>query len=275
MTLIRLTFLSAALIALLPTIPMADEPKLAPWLESELELIPKDSFRVILEPRYSTTLSAGIESVVSVISYRLGEAFQADDLLIQLNAITYEATHRKAVALHERAKAELRIREELFVDEVASELEVAEARASKVSAEADMILAREQLNDCTLTAPYQGKVVDVFVEEHEMVRPGQPLIEIVDDTVLLAKMLIPARYLKDLSLEDEIQIRLMDNHETVTAVVKRIGAVIDPASSMVKVHAEIDNSDSRLRAGMIGTTNLDQKAASPLGSESEAEAEEE
>lgn len=268
---IRFLIFSLSLALVLPAVPMADESELnmETWDELQLELVPEERFRVILEPRSRTTLSAEIESVVSVITLRLGEPFYEDDLLIQLDDTGFEATFMKAEALLERAKTELEIREELFADQVASELEVVEARAAKISAEADLILAREQLNATKLTAPYQGKVVNVLVEEHEMVRAGTPLIEIVDDTTLIAKMLIPSRYLDRIAFNAELRITLSEREEPVTAIIKRIGAVIDPASSMVKVEAEIDNSDNLLRAGMIGTTSLDENEADDLPSDDE------
>lgn len=234
----------------------------------ELELVDSGEFRIILEPHNRTLLSAQVETTVASVNFKLGEEFFEDDLLIQLRDRTFAATYEKTRALLAKADKELEVRQELRADNVASELEVAEAEANQVVANADFIIAKEQLNSCSVLAPYQGKVVTIHVEEHELVRPGQPLAELVNDNLLTAKFLVPSVRLTEMQIDREIELYIAEADLAVTAVIKRVGAVIDPASSMAKVEAEVDNSQNLLKAGMVGITRIN-NAEQPSEGESE------
>lgn len=220
------------------------------------EHIPTE-FRVVLDPRQSTTISAQINSSVMEIPKEMGDPFHPGDTLIKLDNAVFRATHKKAQFLLERAQEQLSAKKQLFEDNVASAFELKNAQAEAASAEADFITAAEQLNHCLIKAPYAGHVENLLINEHEVIQPGQPLLEIVNDKTLLAKLLIPSYYFDKITLGETLEIQLKETNSSVEAIVTHIGAVIDPASSMMKVFAEVDNRNGQLRAGMTGTTNLE------------------
>ena len=54
------------------------------------------------------------------------------------------------------------------------------------------------------------------------------------------------------NLEDKFKIEIVENHSVVHAVIVEISPNIDPGSHTFEVKAEIDNSEYKLRAGMMG-----------------------
>ena len=72
----------------------------------------------------------------------------------------------------------------------AKELIEAEREAALAGGQRD--LAAHEWQACTIRAPYAGRVARVLINEHEFVQRGTPLIEIADDTVLLARFLLPS-----------------------------------------------------------------------------------
>lgn len=215
------------------------------------------SYRVILTPKSQAVLSARLTSEVEAINYRMGEAFQKGAVLVELRDEVLEATLSKASALLERAKVQKLAKQKQFDDNSASLFELKDALANHAAASADKTIAQSDLDNSVITAPYNGRVENVFVQTFETVQTGQPLLEIVNDNTLVARFLVPSNELRRTAIGKIIQIHLSDNGETVPASISNIGAVIDPASSMVKVYAEIDNSDGKLKAGMVGDTDLD------------------
>ncbi|MBB63804.1 MAG: hypothetical protein CMO81_01945 [Waddliaceae bacterium] len=233
----------------------------ASWqADAELNL-QMDSYRVVLAPKHQTVLSSSVTTRVKETPKKMGENFVEGDLLVRLDDLIFRANVKKAQAVQERAQTELSAKEELFKDNVASFFELKDAMATLAVAEADLAVAQQELEGCSLLAPYTGKIVQLYVDDHEMVQPGQALVEIVDDSLLIARLLIPSLQLPKLKIAKVLNIHIRETGETIQARITQIGSVIDPASSMVKVDAEIDNSKGNLRAGMIGTTrlgNLDQ-----------------
>lgn len=130
--------------------------------------------------------------------------------------------------------------------------DVTQAERELVLAEGKLQIARSELEGCALAAPYAGRVARVLVHEHELVERGRPLIEIVDDTVLRAKFLLPSRLFRAVPVGKVLTLNVVETGETVSMQVSHVAAVLDAASATFEVYAEVDNRDGRLRAGMNG-----------------------
>jgi membrane fusion protein, multidrug efflux system len=213
-------------------------------------------FRVVLDPRQQTTLSAEVTSTIKEISREMGDAFNSGDVIIRLEDRIFRAIHKKNKFLLQRAQEQLSAKRELFEDNVASAFELKNAQAELAVAEADLETARKELDACTIVAPYHGHIDDILVSTFESIQSGQPVVEIVNDKTLLAKLLVPSYYFDKIKLGQTLTISLKEVEGDIPGIITHIGAVIDPASSMFKVFAEIDNRDASLRAGMTGKTSL-------------------
>lgn len=140
--------------------------------------------------------------------------------------------------------------------EATSAKELIEARRELALATGQLETAREELAACTLVAPYAGRVARVLVHEHEWVERGTPIVEIVDDTVLRARFLLPSKLFQAVRLGQEFQVLITEVGRVVRMTVSHVAAVLDPASRTFEVYAEIDNREGALRAGMNGTLDV-------------------
>ncbi len=211
---------------------------------------------VILVPHERATLSAEVPSTVENILKEMGQIFKAGEALIQLDKTIYAANRDKARAQVASAKAQFQSKQNLLVDGGASVTEVETARMDLAVAQANLVLAEKRLSACTIRAPYEGRVVKVHVHKHEVVQPGQKLVDIVDDRVLRAQFLVSSTALPHVKLDATVAIEVFETKSVVQATISHVGAVIDPASSSVKVFAEVANQDRKLRGGMRGTVRL-------------------
>jgi RND family efflux transporter MFP subunit len=159
---------------------------------------------------------------------------------------------QKAQAALEKARVELDAKKQLFHDNVASLFELKEGEANVATAKADLALAKRNLEGTSVLAPYDGKVIAVSIEEFETPQLGKPLMETVDDEVLIARFLVPSYLLPRLSLGLPFNVVIRETGEKIPVKISRIGSVIDPSSGTVKIEADIDNRHNKLRAGMTG-----------------------
>lgn len=223
-----------------------------------------DVFHVTLDPLHRTLLYAIIQSPVVKINRRLGESFKEGDVLIQLDDTVYKSNFNKASALVEKTKTELDAKTQLYNDKVASLFEVKDAEANVASAETDLAVAQRDLKATKIKAPYDGKVVSLQIEEHELPQTGKDLIEIVYDSTLMAETLIPSTLVTSIEIGMPLKINIKELNKDVDAKISHIGSVIDPTSQTIKIEAEIDNSNGELLAGMKGTVRIPYK---PIKSE--------
>ncbi len=168
----------------------------------------------------------------------------------------YDNNHASQVDL-ENAKRDVTVAEtELELVESTAVEELIRVTRDLAVAKGRLELATEQLVDCRIGGPWPGRVARVRVNEHELVDRGTPLIEVIDDSVLLAKALLPSSVFQSVSVGQELHLVVRETGETVSAKVSHIAATLDAASVTFEVWAEVMNADGRLRAGMNGTFSL-------------------
>jgi membrane fusion protein, multidrug efflux system len=192
---------------------------------------------------------------------------------------------QRATAVLEAARENLAALEEMYAANNASRIDLANARRDvatayadlallgvtaaqeRIQAERDVAIAREELRlaeealaDCRFVAPFAGRVARVFVAEHETVQRHQPVVEVIDDRVLLAKFLAPTSAFAELERGREVAVRVQETGTQAVGVIVRIAPTFDAVSKTVEVHARIENADARLRAGMNGRVRLPARA---------------
>lgn len=213
-------------------------------------------FRVVLEPYYRTMLSPVILRPIRQLNYRMGDRFKKDEELVILEDTILLANVEKAKAALEKASAEYESKKKLYDRNISSMFEYKEAEAALNVAKADLVIAQDNLAKAKLIAPYDGRVVELFAEENEYPKENSPIMEIVDDHIIRAKFLLPSRYLRYVTPGEIIDIDIVELGKKVKAKVTRVGAIIDPSSSTIKIEAEIDNTNGELLPGMTGFTTL-------------------
>lgn len=123
-------------------------------------------------------------------------------------------------------------------------------------AENALTIANKEITECIINAPYNGRVISVEVNEHELVQPGQPLIKIIDDSVLQAHFLLPESLFQVAKIGTEVKMSITANNEEITGKISRISADFDAASGTFEVYVDIDNKEGKLNTGMKGWLSL-------------------
>jgi multidrug efflux pump subunit AcrA (membrane-fusion protein) len=143
-----------------------------------LELTMPDRYQVseVLEPIRRITLVAAADGMIRGLDARLGAIVRQSQELAQLDRS--EASARVAIAEAEVREKQAVLRSGKSVPEIAqAQLEAAQARA---------VLAKLELDRCTLLAPFSGRVTAVPVSLGQYVLKGQIIAELADVSSLKA-----------------------------------------------------------------------------------------
>ncbi len=208
--------------------------------------------RAQLTPRRYTTISSEISARISRIHVPEGGAFRAGQPLVSFDCSLQGAQLRKSEA--ELAGAEKTYTANKRLKELNSvgaiELETSQAAARRAAADVDM--SRTLLRKCQVAAPFSGRVAEQRAREQQFAQPGQPLLEIIDDSALELDFLAPSRWLVALKPGARFTVRIDETGRTYPASVVRTGARIDPVSQSIKVKGVIVGRFPELLAGMSG-----------------------
>lgn len=253
--LIALTIAASAWAADASQRPAAMLPSPTATLSSPPAARPQE-IRAQLSPRRYTTLAAEIGAKINRLPIPEGGAFHQGQLLVGFDCSIQQAQLQKAkaslMAADKTLKADLRLAELHSVGQL--EVDTAEAEAAKNKADVEAMNA--MLAKCTITAPFSGRVSEQKVREQQYVQPGQPLLEIIDDSVLELEFLVPSRWLLWLKPGYRLSVRIDETGRDYPVRVKRLGAAVDPVSQSVKIVATVDGRYPELIAGMSGHVNV-------------------
>jgi membrane fusion protein, multidrug efflux system len=223
---------------------------------ADTSALERQEIRAQLSPRNYTSLAAELGAKVDRIGVREGERFAAGQVLIRFDCALQEAQGQRASAsVHAAEKlvaANRRLEELNSVGKL--ELETSEAELTK--ARADFALSRATLDKCNVVAPFAGRVAEQKLREKQFAQPGQPILDIIDDSALELEFIVPSRWLAWLKPAHVFKVRIDETGESYPARLTRIGARVDPVSQSIKVTAVIDGRFPQLISGMSGRIEL-------------------
>lgn len=202
--------------------------------------------------RTFTTLSTEIAGKIAYITVKDGNRFDIGDALILLDCVLQQAQLDEAVATLRAASATRKVNQRLRQLNSAADLEIELALAEEAKAQARVDATRAIVSKCKIDAPFSGKVADLKVQPLQYVQPGQPVLDIVDDSGFAVEFLAPSRWLKWLKRDLVFQIEIDETTRSYIAEVVRIGGRVDAVSETVKVYGIILQPEPELVPGMTG-----------------------
>lgn len=182
-----------------------------------------------------------------------GSEVAAGDLLCRLNLEDRQVGLAEARAALEQAEIEyqasLRLREKGFQSETA----IAQAKARRAAAEAQVERRELDLARTEVRAPFAGMVEEVHLEVGDYVTPGNGCVTMVDMNPMLLVGRVSETQVANLEEGQTITGKLSDGR-TVQGPITFIGQQADAQTRTYAVQAEVANPDYALRSGI--TTRL-------------------
>ena len=183
-------------------------------------------------------VAARINGPVEAFRVEIGDRVEAGQIIALLNPAALEARRDLVAGKLSEARAKLAVRQaELALarqayarlerlrksaafnqarfDDARQEVAIAKAEADEAetaiaSAEANLRLARINLHNAQVWAPYSGVVTERLTEVGAYVKLGDPVIRVIGDQTLEVEAEVPFLYLSGLGTGTEIEISLDD-----------------------------------------------------------------
>lgn len=219
--------------------------------------IERQEIRAQLLPRRFTTIAAEIGAKINRLPVPEGSAFKAGQTLVSFDCSLPQAMLQKARAELGAAEKTNAANQRLAELHSVGQLELDLSRSAVSKATAEVGAQQATLAKCTIVAPFSGRIAEQKAREQQYVQPGQPLLDILDDSVLELEFLVPSLWLSTLRVGQSFQVQIDETRRSYPAKFIRIGARVDPVSQSVKVAAAIDGKFVELIAGMSGRVLLD------------------
>lgn len=208
--------------------------------------------RIQLVSRDEVEISSQIAGKIASLPLRDGDAFRAGQTLASLDCALYNAQLRKAQAEAEAAQQLVQVNTKLAQLHSVGELEVTQASGKAKASAAEVAYMQATVRNCTIAAPFAGRVVKRSAAPDQFVEPGKPLLTIVDTSHLELKMIVPSHWLAWMKPGHPLSVRVDEVGKSYDARVARIGARVDPVTQTVDVTAALVGDMPELLPGMSG-----------------------
>ncbi len=215
-----------------------------------------NTIRGVVKATAQATLASQVQGRISRLPFKEGQRFKKGALLVALDCSKYEAELASTRAEYRGKKKTYENNLSLSKHQAVGELELEVSQAEAEKAFAAVRAAQVNVKGCTVLAPFPGRVVKTIVNEHENVFPNDQLISLLDDSLLEIELILPSKSLAWLKVSSPFEYAVDETGLQYPAVVKEIGANVDPASQTVKVKGLFRAQPKSVLAGMSGTASF-------------------
>lgn len=127
----------------------------------------------------------------------------------------------------------------------------------------ELEIARQQLSDSILTAPFDGMIAERRAGVGDYVTVGSPVVVLVRINPLRLRLEVPEREAADVRTGQPVQLTVEGDTETHTGRVARISPSIREESRTLLVEAEVPNPAGKLRPGAFAKAEIVTQSGEP------------
>ena len=209
---------------------------------STLESADALTARGVIVANAEVTFSSILSAPISKMPLKAGSPFKKGTMHVQFDCGKTEAELRGAEASQGKQFLILGNRKKLKLRNAASAFEVLEAQADYQVAKSQSDKIKEVMKICQIDAPFNGKVLEVHANEHELPGLNSPLITVIDDSILELDLIVPSKWLQWISTGSKFEFSIEETNGSYKAVVTRLGAKVDAVSQTIKITGTIEKS---------------------------------
>ncbi len=224
------------------------------------------SYNGLVLPVREVTVSSLVEGRIESLKVREGDRIEKGAPLVYLFAGMEELEARRAAAAVEKREFEYKSSKNLFAERVISEDEALESRIELDLAKLTLEMAEERVAMRRLHSPISGILVERRFEEGEMVRPAEPILELVDLTEVFVQFYLESDRLQQVSVGQMASVTLPSFGADLAFAgpVDFIDPRVDAASGLSRVRVRLQNPDQVIKAGLRARVELNPKEESAV-----------
>ena len=206
------------------------------------------------EPAREVQLISQANGQVTQLNFELGSHVKAGQVLVSVDKEILQAQYNAAAANYENAKSNLDRYEKAAQSEGIPQIQLDQNRLAVKSAESQMKVLAKQLQNTTITAPFDGIVTEKNIELGSTLSPGTKVLMITDISSLKLTVQVPEQDVVQFKIGQNIDIASeLYPGKLLNGKIVMIGAKGDKAHNY-PVQIEVkNNAETPLKAGMYGS----------------------
>lgn len=211
--------------------------------------------RGLVKASQIATLSSQMNGKIESLPSNIGDKFNKGEKLVQFDCSILNqkiSSSRSEVSIKEQ---QVKNNETLhdFNSIGSFDLNISRAELQKAKSELQVLVIERK--NCTVNAPFNGYVIDKFVNKYEAVRQYEKLLSIVNLNELNVEVIVPSIWLRWLKVGDKFTFIIDENNIEIKSSVLNIIPMVDSVSKTIKIVSKIkldENDIKNIYPGMSG-----------------------
>ncbi len=209
-------------------------------------------------PFRESIVAGEVEGLVEEFPVKRGDYVKKGQILAKLRTTSLEIQLKGAEADEHLARIEYQRAKELYEDKTISHQEFDKFETKLVVQEAEVEGIKDNIGKCTITAPFDGRVVEEYTEVGQWLDKGDRVVSVIQLDNVKVKVPVPEKYIQHLKIGDECEV----NFQALGGITK-VGHIVhivpqaDERARTFPVYVKIDNSDEKLKSGMFAEATFE------------------
>lgn len=216
------------------------------------------SYSGTVEASSGTALSFPVMGTISRIYVQTGDRVTRGQVIAAVDTVTLRSSYNAAKAALNQAQDAYDRLKVLYEEKSLPEIKWIEIQSKLQQAQAMEMMARKNLRDCKLTAPFTGVIAEKVAEVGQNVAPGVPVVKLVAMQQLKVKVAVPEGDIADIKVGNKAWVRIpAAGNACLEGTVIEKGVVAHPLSRSYEVKVGVDNNKKNaLLPGMVTEVNI-------------------
>ncbi len=213
----------------------------------------------------SANISTRMMGYVDQVHVKVGQDVNKGDLLIQINSkdlaakkLQIEAQIHQARSAYDNASKDLDRFNKLHAKGSASDKELENITTHFEVAKGNLEAAEEMKNELmaqfeylSIRAPFSGKVMNSFIKEGGMAKPGYPLVSIESNDRFEALLMVAEEDIQSIKEGQSAKVHIKSQNRFVNATVSEVSRSSKNTGGQFLVKAQIEGDSLNLIAGLF------------------------
>jgi membrane fusion protein, multidrug efflux system len=232
-----------------------------------------------IAPFVQAMVKSKVAGEVEQVTVREGQDVQQGDVIARIDTRNLQAQYDRELAAVDKARADLDLAklnrdknrtllEQRYISQntyEATESAYAASVASFRLAEAQARLAKIELDDAVIRAPFAGTIATRLVQPGEKVSPDSAIVTLVDLRQMVLEAGVPAAEIPSVRVGQTARFAVGGFGEReFTGEVQRINPVTASGSRAITIYIAVANPDRVLKGGMFAQGQLTLDSTQPV-----------
>jgi membrane fusion protein (multidrug efflux system) len=232
-----------------------------------------------ISPFVQATLKSKVGGEVEQLKLREGQDVREGEVIARVDTRNLQAQYDREEAAVEKARADLdlarlnrdknrQLLDQKFISQNTfeqTESTYAGSVASFKLAEAQARVAKINLDDAVIRAPFSGTIAKRLVQPGEKVSPDSAVVALVDLKQMVLEAAVPSAEIPSVRVGQKVRFRVSGfGDRTFEGEVQRINPVTADNSRAIMTYIAVPNPDSALKGGMFAQGSLMLSSMQPV-----------